>query len=204
MGRLLEQSKSSYGFTKYHNHSKQSKQLARKIKYFKKASQKEPPYQKLISLAKENLKSLNKAKYDLTIACTTGPHYSAWCAEVSYYQPLIECVINQTERRVFNGEKVPASEKVLSLFESHTDIIVKSQDEVQFGHKLNLTSGKSGLILDIVVEEGNPADSEQFLQMVENQIEIYGRVPRQVAADGSYASRNNLEKAKAEGIKDVS
>ncbi len=51
---------------------------------------------------------------------------------VSYYQPLIEGVINQTERRVFNGEKVPASEKVLSLFESHTDIIVKSQDEVQF------------------------------------------------------------------------
>ncbi len=51
-------------------------------------------------------------------------------------------MINQTERRVFNNETVPASEKVVSLFESHTDIIVKSQnDEVQYGHKLNLTTG---------------------------------------------------------------
>jgi IS5 family transposase len=103
MGRLLDHSKSSWGFTKYHNHSKLRSQLARKIKYFKKASQKEPPYQKLISLAKESLKSLNKAKYDLTIACTTGPNSSAWCAEVSYYQLLIEGVINQTERRVFKN-----------------------------------------------------------------------------------------------------
>ena len=76
-------------------------------------------------------------------------------------------------------------------------------DEAQYGHKLNLTTGKSGMILDVVVEDGNPADSEQDRSIVERQIEIYGRVPRQVTADGSYASKDNLKKAKAEGIKDV-
>ncbi len=52
---------------------------------------------------------------------------------------------------------------VVSLFEPHADIIVKGGREVQYGHKLNLTTGRSGLILDLVIETGNPADSERFL-----------------------------------------
>lgn len=104
---------------------------------------------------------------------------------------------------MFNSEKVPVSEKVVSLFEPHTDIIVKDNKDVYFGHKLNLTSGKSNMILDIVIEQGNPADSERFLPMIENHIGTYGCPPRQVTADGSYASKDNLQKAKDEGIKDV-
>jgi len=48
-----------------------------------------------------------------------------WRCEVEQYLPLIERVIDQTERRVFAGEAVPAGEKLVSLFETHTDIIVK-------------------------------------------------------------------------------
>ena len=57
--------------------------------------------------------------------------------------------------------------------------------------------------MDIVIEQGNPADSERFLPLIENHIGTYGCPPRQIAADGSYASKDNLEKAKDEGIKDV-
>jgi len=74
---------------------------------------------------------------------------------------------------------------------------------VQYGHKLNLVTGPSGLILDIVVEAGNPADAERFLPMLERQIARCGVPPRQVAADGGYASRDNLTAAKARGVKDV-
>lgn len=203
MGRLLEECQSTWGFTKYHTHSKQAKQLARKILYAKKSSQKEVHYKKLVVLAKDNLKSLNKAMWDLAMANVNGLDYVEWCSRVSYFRPLIEGVISQTNRRVFNGEKVPVSEKVVSLFESHTDIIVKDSRDVYFGHKLNLTSGKSNLILDIVIEQGNPADSERFLPLIENHIGTYGCPPQKVAADGSYASKDNLKKAKAEGIKDV-
>jgi transposase, IS5 family len=45
----------------------------------------------------------------------------------------------------------------VSLFEPHADIIVKGARDVQYGHKLNLLTGKSGLILDVVIEAGNPA-----------------------------------------------
>ena len=39
--------------------------------------------------------------------------------------------------------------------------------------------------------------------MIERQIEIYGRPPRQVAFDGGYTSQANLRNIKAKGVKDV-
>jgi len=70
-------------------------------------------------------------------------------------------------------------EKLVSLFETHADIIVKGSREVHYGHKLNLTTGKSGLILDVVVEAGNPADAERFLPMLERHIARRVRHPTQ-------------------------
>src|SRR6202035_2504423 len=67
-----------------------------------------------------------------------------------------------------------AGERRAGLFEPHADIIVKGAREVQYGHKFNLTTGKSGLILDVVVEAGNPADAERFLPMLDRQIARYG------------------------------
>ena len=123
--------------------------------------------------------------------------------QVEHYKPLIERVIEQTERRVFAGETVPAREKLVSVFEPHTDIIKKSNRETRYGHKLNLSSGRSGLILDVVVEEGNPSDSERYLPMLARHIECYGRAPRQAAVDGGYAGRENLKGAKGLGVEDV-
>jgi IS5 family transposase len=81
------------------------------------------------------------------------------------------------------------------LFEPHADIIVRGGREAEYGHKLNLTTGRSGLILDLVIEAGNPADSARLLPMLERH--------SQAVADGSYASRSNLRQAKAHGIRDV-
>ena len=104
---------------------------------------------------------------------------------------------------MFAGEAVPASEKLLSLFESHVDIIVKGGGDVQYSHKINLVSGRSGLILDVVVETGNPADAERFLPMLEHHIARYRQPPRQIASDSGYASADNITQAKARGVADV-
>ena len=98
---------------------------------------------------------------------------------------------------------MPAEEKIVSLFEAHTDIIVKDRRAVHYGHKLNLTSGRSGLIFAVVIETGNPADAERFMPMLQRHIECFGRVPRQVAADGGYASKDNLAAALQAGVDDV-
>jgi IS5 family transposase len=123
--------------------------------------------------------------------------------EVDHYTALILRIIDQTQRRVIKGERVPAGDKIVSLFEPHTDIIVKGQRDVQYGHKLNLSSGTSGLILDVIVEDGNPADRIRLIPLVERHIAHFGKPPRDLAADGGYASTANLAEAKSLGVVNV-
>lgn len=66
-----------------------------------------------------------------------------------------------------------------------------------------MVSGRSGLILDAVVEAGNPADSQRFMPMLERHQAHYGVMPRQIAADGGYATAANLTDAKDAGVEDV-
>ena len=93
------------------------------------------------------------------------------------------------------GQKVPATEKIVSIFEEHTDIIEKGLARV-FGHKLYLTVGKSSLILDAVLMNGNPADSQQVKPLLQHQCRQYGRYPCQTSFDGGFASSDNLKWAK--------
>jgi IS5 family transposase len=116
---------------------------------------------------------------------------------------ILRKVIDQTVRRVVRGEKVPASEKIVSFFEEHTDIIVKGRRDVQYGHKVFLTGGASNLILDCLIERGNPADSDRYQDLLERHKEQFGRAPRQVSADGGFASRKNLTFAKGRKVKDA-
>ena len=123
--------------------------------------------------------------------------------ELQDYIKLTKQVIDQTERRVFNDERVPAKEKIVSLFEPHTDIIVKDRRDTYYGHKICLRSGHSGLITDCVITSGNPADSEVTTTMLDRQECVFGRYPLKVALDGGFASKANLAAAKDKGIKDI-
>jgi IS5 family transposase len=127
----------------------------------------------------------------------------ALIGELEHYLPLTARVLDQTRRRVFEGETVPAAEKLVSIFEEHTDIIVKAPRETQFGHKVTLTGGASSMILDCVISEGNPADSSLACEMIERQVDIFGRPPLKASFDGGYASKANLEDIKAMGVRDA-
>jgi len=117
--------------------------------------------------------------------------------------PLAENVMDQTTRRVIHEEQVPAEEKVVSIFEPHTDIIKKDRRETFYGHKICLTSGRSNLISDCLIVEGNPADSSLTVEMLDRHDQIYGHYPLKVALDGGFASKDNLKIAKGKEIKDV-
>lgn len=129
---------------------------------------------------------------------------ATWVAEqLKHYLPLARQVVCQTRRRVIGGESVPAQEKIVSIFEAHTDIIRKDRRDTYYGHKICVTGGASNLILDCVVLEGNPADSSLTGIMLERQENIYGRAPLKAAFDGGFTSHSNLKEAKAKGVKDV-
>jgi transposase, IS5 family len=203
MTRLLREANALLGGLglAWRDHQRAAKKRARAIQYSRGRPQRVLRYRQLIAITQSTLTYLRQAMTALAMAC--GPLVLLWRAKVRHYQPLIERIIAQTERRVLAGEPVPSSEKLVSLFEPHADIVVKGSRDVDYGHKLNLTTGRSGLILDLVIEAGNPADSERLLPMLERHIARYGRAPRQLAADGGYASRDNLNRAKARGVRDM-
>ena len=95
---------------------------------------------------------------------------------------------------------MPAAEKVVSLFEPHTDIIRKGGRKTHYGHKVNFATVRSGLVLDAVVEDGNPADSARCSADAAGHVAHYGAAPSRAAFEsGGYASRGNLKAAKLGG-----
>jgi IS5 family transposase len=201
MVRLLQEADALGGTFPWHDHCRAAKKRARAIEYVRGRPKRVKRYRELLKVTRTTLSYLQQASEQLPLAA--GPAVELWQAQVRHYRPLIKQIIAQTERRVMAGEPVPAGEKLVSLFEPHADIIVKGSRDVDYGHKLNLTTGRSGLILDLVIEAGNPADSDRLLPMLERHIAFYGAAPRQAVADGGYASRANLSRAKAWGVRDM-
>ncbi len=117
--------------------------------------------------------------------------------------PLMEQVYSMTYYREIAGEIVPNDQKLFSIYEQHTDIIVKGSREVKFGHKVNIGTGKSNLILVCEILNGNPADSALYQDTIDKLIDSYGKVPRDSATDGGYASKANAEFAQGKGIVNI-
>jgi IS5 family transposase len=185
----------------WRDHRRAAKKRWRAIEFTRGRPKRVQLYRELIKITRATLAYLRQAAAQLGRAA--DQLVALWQRQVRHYQPLIEQVIAQSERRVLAGEPVPAADKLVSLFEPHADIIVKGSRDVDYGHKLNLTAGKSGLILDLVIEAGNPADSERLVPMLERHSAFWGAAPRQAAADGGFASRDNLAAAKARGVEDM-
>ena len=112
-------------------------------------------------------------------------------------------VFDMTQKREIKKEIVPNDEKLFSIYEQHTDIIVKGSRDVKFGHKINLSSGKSNLILSCDVPRGNPSDTDLYRLTIDKVIKDYEIVPRDSATDGGYASKPNVDYAKEKGIVNI-
>ena len=129
----------------------------------------------------------------------------AWAiqADLAKLLVLMEQVWDITYRKEIEGEKVPSEDKLFSIYEQHTDIIVKGQREVLFGHKVNLAAGKSNLVLDCQVVRGNPSDKALYQPTIDNVIQNYEIIPRDSASDGGYASLANRTHAQKAGIVNI-
>ena len=122
---------------------------------------------------------------------------------IAYTSRFLRKIIEQTDKRVIQGKKVPVGQKIVSIFEPHTDIIVKDRRDTYFGHKVFLSSGQSHLILDCQVPRGNPPDSDMFIECIKEVTKNCSRPPLQISADGGFASKDNVKSAKLRGVKDV-
>jgi IS5 family transposase len=126
--------------------------------------------------------------------------------ELERHVELAAVAIDQCERRVLRDEKVPANEKIVSIFEDHTDIIMrgKSQCPTEFGHKISVVTGKSGIITQYDIFKGNPSDDSTLEKILDDHIRQYEKPPWHFSADRRYYSAKNEELLQEKGVKKVS
>lgn len=133
----------------------------------------------------------------------------------SYYHQLLQRfeiflthvlqVIEQTQRRILNSEKVAAAEKIVSIFESHTDIICRGKInlDVEFGHKVWLDEVDGGIVSNYRILKGNPHDTQQLIPSLNQHVENFGSSPKVVTTDRGVYSQTNENYAQLLGIKEV-
>lgn len=120
------------------------------------------------------------------------------------FAPLVERVIAQTHARVFGGD-THYPDKLLSLFEPHTEAIRKGKvaKPTEFGHLVKIQEAERGLVIDYAVYEDRPADTTLLLPAIACHQKILHRAPRLLAADAGFWSGANREAAEDAGVKRV-
>jgi len=204
--RLMTKAKETFG-TSFNSRRRRAKRRAIGILNAKSKEQRTALYRDLLKVTGETMAQANGVLAQLgDVACSDVREMVLVQSIEQGIKDVLEHgarVVDQTERRVLRGESVPATQKIVSIFEPHTDIIIKDRRDTFYGHKICLTGGASGLVLDVVVEQGNPSDSTLACRTVSRATSVLGRVPKQVSFDGGFSSKANVADIKAMGVADV-
>ena len=195
--------------TKFEDFTQQAKQLAHQIgealRSKKEAAQRigRQHYEELLTLTEQTITWAVQVEKQLS----QQAHQSArrLAATISHFVPLARQVIHQATRRVLQGEQVPASEKIVSLFEEHTDIIRRGKEShpVEYGHKVWLNEVEGGLVSHSRILKGNPSDEQQWKPSLKAHLKAFHQPPVQASADRGLFSKPNEQLAQDLGVKHV-
>jgi IS5 family transposase len=124
---------------------------------------------------------------------------------LAHFVPLAKQVIQQASRRILQGEHLPASEKIVSIFEEHTDIIRRGKESrpVEYGHKIWLNEVEGGLVSHYRILQGNPSDEQQWKPSLQAHRKTFHQPPRQASGDRGLFSEPNEQLAHEMGVKKV-
>ena len=125
-------------------------------------------------------------------------------ARLRHFVPLVEKVMAQTVARV-QGGNTHVPDKVLSLFEPHTQIIRKGKAHKpnEFGRLVRIDEVENGIVSGYEVLEGNAADSNSWLPALEQHQARFGHVLKLATADRGFFSAQNEREAEALGVAKV-
>jgi transposase, IS5 family len=155
-------------------------------------------YRELIGIAEEVVASarttLDKTSKLHSKSLLAAMKIDALRNEIAHYCGLGERVIDQARRRVLDGEQVPNTDKIYSIFEPHTDLIKrgKVRTPVEFGHKVFLAESAKGLITQYEVLKGNPTDEVHVAPSLRRHRRAFRRAPELYAGDRGFFSEQNL------------
>jgi transposase, IS5 family len=194
------------GFTHRTRSARRRMQEIQRITRQQREQQQIPKYRELIRITEQVVRNAKRvigvAKRVRRVDQLTRAAIQGICGEITSYCQLAGRVVDQTRRRVLQGETVPAEQKVYSIFEPHTDLIKrgKVQKPVEFGHKVFLAESAGGMITEYRVLKGNPADSLHVQGSLEHHQQIFQHPPEGYAGDRGFHSAENVQQCKDAGV----
>lgn len=101
---------------------------------------------------------------------------------------LAERVVDQSERIHLQGEKVPASQRIFSIFEEHTELFKrgKTQKPVEFGHLVSIAQTREKYITFYDIRERSLHDTKLKEIALSEHEERFGALPDKFTADKNY------------------
>lgn len=113
-------------------------------------------------------------------------------------------VLEYADGRVFHDQKLPSTEKVLSLSDGSAAYIKKGGRDPVIGYKPQLVRSENGFVTSLLVPQGNAADSIKLEPAIRDSIRRTGVIAELVSTDDGYASAKGRAALLAMGVKDVS
>jgi IS5 family transposase len=128
----------------------------------------------------------------------------AQASQLRHFLPLVEKVIAQTKERVWEGNRHVVG-KVLSLFESHTQVIRKGKAHKpnEFGRLVRIDEVENGIVSGYEILEGNAADTNSWLPAIQHHQVSFGEAPEMATADRGFFTAKNEREAEAFGVQKV-
>jgi len=194
------------GFTNRNRSARRRMQEIQRMTPKQRLQRQIPKYRELIRTTEQVVGNarevLKKTERVSSIDLMTEIAIKAIRNQIDHYCGLGDRVIDQARRRVLDGEQVPNEEKIFSIFEIHTDLIMrgKTLKPVEFGHKVYLAESARGLITQYRVLDGNPSDEAHVESSLKCHQETFGEAPDVYSADRGFFSQANIEKCKDAGV----
>ena len=113
-------------------------------------------------------------------------------------------MLAQTRARVLHGD-THYPNKIVSLFEPHTDIIRKGKltKPTEFGRLVKIQEAEAQFITDYALCERRQADRALWAPALDRHIALFGGAPQLAVADGAFASATNERLAYERGVRHV-
>jgi IS5 family transposase len=157
-------------------------------------------YRRLLSVARASVWQAHQIQQWL--AGWSDPTAQRLASALQHTAPLVQQVIAQAERRVLHGESVPASAKLVSLFEPHSAIVRRGKAHLpaEFGRKVMLDEVDGGFVTRYRVLVGNPPDAPELPTSLAHHQASFARVPAVLTADRAFFTLDNAQLARDLGI----
>jgi len=116
----------------------------------------------------------------------------------------VEQIVTQTRTRLA-GDVPAGSTRVVSLHDTDARPIAKGRlgRPVEFGYKAQVTDNAQGIVVDHVVEKGNPPDAPMLPEAITRVTKLFGKVPTAATSDRGYGEASVETELQSLGVKHI-